>query len=253
MNLQRARSTSEFGMSSSPGKTASLADTAPAATYSSTPSLPPIGQASVPSLRQGNKKLLAVNEDPDSVQYLSSPTPGRQTKRPGASNDRGQAAKLTSKRPGANADERTDVFSDFLRSVESERVARLGALNDNREEQAKRRLAQVHRTTRLQLELSADDELKEKRYTHTGHQVFMKAMKKQNKCWNDPVILTDAHKEKVSPEICQVRKLNRKLFIKPPTPPPAPPPTKPKVDSGLAGNLRGNARSVAINTAPGNF
>jgi hypothetical protein len=101
--------------------------------------------------------------------------------------------------------------------------------------------------------LAADDDLKEKRYTHTGHQVFMKAMKKQNKCWNDPAILTDAQKEKVSPEICQVRKLNRKLFVKPPTPPPAPPPQKPKVDTGIAGNLRGNARSIAANTKPADF
>lgn len=251
---ERANSTGAIGQSPSHGKSASLAVTAAAATSSSTPTLPPIGQASAPLLRQGNKKQLASNEDPDSGQNLSSPAPGRQTKRPGASNERGQAVKLTSKRPGANADERTDVFSDFLRSVESERVARLGALNDNREEQARRRLAQVHRTTRLQLELSADDDLKEKRYTHTGHQVFMKAMKKQNKCWNDPVILTDAQKEKVSPEICQVRKLNRKLFVKPPTPPPAPPPQKPKVDTGIAGNLRGNARSsIAANTKPGDF
>eukprot|EP00439_Symbiodinium_sp_Y106_P066959 s2578_g11.t1 len=31
-----------------------------------------------------------------------------------------------------------------------------------------------------------DNDLKEKRYTSTGHQVFMKAMKKANKSWSDP-------------------------------------------------------------------
>lgn len=140
-------------------------------------------------------------------------------------------------------EERTDVFSEFLRNVEAERVARLGALNDNWEDQAKRRLGQVHRRTQLALDLMGDEELKEKRYTNTGHQVFMKAMKKANKCWSDPILVHEAAKEKATPEICQIRKLNRRLYVKPPTPPPVQPP-KPKVDQALASNLRSNhARS----------
>ena len=47
-----------------------------------------------------------------------------------------------------------------------------------------------------------------------------------------------------TPEICQIRKLNRRLYVKPPTPPPVQPP-KPKVDQALASNLRSNhARST---------
>lgn len=141
-------------------------------------------------------------------------------------------------RPRA-AEERTDVFSDFLRGVEAERVARLGALNDNWEDQAKRRLGQVHRRTRLQLDLMGDNDLKEKRYTSTGHQVFMKAMKKANKSWSDPALLQEAAKENATPEILQVRKMNRQLYVKPPTPPPPPPP-KPKMDQSLVNNLRSN-------------
>ncbi|CAJ1416897.1 unnamed protein product [Effrenium voratum] len=146
-------------------------------------------------------------------------------------------------RPRAGTEERSDVFSDFLRNVEAERVARLGSLTDW-EEHAKRRLGQVHRSAQLQLDLGGDEELKEKRYTHTGHQVFMKAMRKANRCWSDPVLVQEAAKEKATPEICQIRKLNRQLYVKPPTPPPAP--TKPKVDQSLANNLRSNQRSSVL-------
>ena len=148
--------------------------------------------------------------------------------------------------------ERTDVFSEFLRNVEAERVARLGALNDNWEDQAKRRLGQVHRRTQLALDLMGDEvrrvtklvvdcsmlwyktekrskyghqimercsfsfthfpenlgikqgpqELKEKRYTNTGHHVFMKSMKKANKCWSDPTLVHEAAKEKAGRSRC---------------------------------------------------
>eukprot|EP00913_Durusdinium_trenchii_P007998 g7503.t1 len=115
--------------------------------------------------------------------------------------------------------ERTDVFSEFLRGREAERVARLGSLNDNWEDQAKRRLGQV----------------------------FMKAMKKANRCWSDPVLVQEAAKEKATPEICQIRKLNRQLYVKPPTPPPVQPP-KPKMDAGLASNLRSNHVRSSLKT-----
>eukprot|EP00438_Fugacium_kawagutii_P025639 Skav209570 [mRNA] locus=scaffold281:130830:132662:- [translate_table: standard] len=59
-------------------------------------------------------------------------------------------------------------------------------------------------------------ELKEKRYTNTGHHVFMKALLG------------------ATPEICQIRKLNRQLYVKPPTPPPVQPP-KPKATRHLQG------------------
>jgi len=169
-----------------------------------------------------------------------APGEGRAKRAGGPAEQRPAPVKVTL-RPRV-VEERTDVFSEFLRNVEAERVARLGALNDNWEDQAKRRLGQVHRRTQLALELMGDEELKEKRYTNTGHQVFMKAMKKANKCWSDPTLVHEAAKEKATPEICQIRKLNRQLYVKPPTPPPVQPP-KPKVDQSLASNLRTNARS----------
>jgi len=202
--------------------------------------LPPIGQQSAPQLRQISKKPAAANEEHESGEKTST-SPPSQSKKKSANEPRQQSVKSSVRpRPG-QADERTDVFTDFLRQVESDRVNRLGALNDNWEDQAKRRLGQVHRTTKLQLELSTDDDLKEKRYTSTGHQVFMKAMKKANKCWSDPNLVHEAGKERAAPEICQVRKLNRQLFVKPPTPPPPPPPQKPKIDASLAGNLGARA------------
>ena len=64
-------------------------------------------------------------------------------------------------------------------------------------------------------------------------------MKKANRCWSDQSLLQEAAKENATPEILQVRKLNRQLYVKPPTPPPPPPP-KPKMDQSLVNNLRSN-------------
>mmetsp|Transcript_90187 Transcript_90187/g.160633 ORF Transcript_90187/g.160633 Transcript_90187/m.160633 type:complete len:440 (+) Transcript_90187:95-1414(+) len=215
-----------------------------------TGNLPPIGQQSAPQLRQTSKKPEAANQELTAGEQAASPAGPKKKK----DEPRQQNAKpVLRPRPG-QADEKTDVFTDFLRTVEADRVNRLGALNDNWEDQAKRRLGQVHRTTKLQLELSQDDDLKEKRYTHTGHQVFMKNMKKANKCWSDTALVHEAGKEKAAPEICQVRKLNKQLFVKPPTPPPPPKETKPKIDSSLAGNIRGGAsRSSVMATKPSDF
>lgn len=46
------------------------------------------------------------------------------------------------------------------------------------------------------------------------------------------------HQYQATPEICQIRKLNRQLYVKPPTPPPVQPP-KPKVACLEWGNLCG--------------
>lgn len=175
----------------------------------------------------------------------TAPVAGRARPRAGPTEQR-QAVVKVPMRPRV-VEERTNVFSEFLRGREAERVARLGSLNDNWEDQAKRRLGQVHRSTQLALDLMGDEELKEKRYTHTGHQVFMKAMKKANRCWSDPVLVQEAAKEKATPEICQIRKLNRQLYVKPPTPPPVQPP-KPKMDAGLASNLRSNHVRSSLKT-----
>ncbi|CAE7630169.1 HERC1 [Symbiodinium pilosum] len=198
-----------------------------------TVSLPQIGR------KARKEKKMRIKDDSTSKTHSAGALKSSEV----ATEKRQPVIKL-SLRPRA-AEERTDVFSDFLRGVEAERVARLGALNDNWEDQAKRRLGQVHRRTRLQLELMGDNELKEKRYTHTGHQVFMKAMKKANRCWSDTSLLQEAAKENATPEILQVRKLNRQLYVKPPTPPPPPPP-KPKMDQALVNNLRSNHGRASI-------
>lgn len=143
-------------------------------------------------------------------------------------------------RPKFEPEEKVDVFTDFLRGIQAERVAELLRKNDDWEEQTKSKLRQVHRTTKLFLELSPDDELKEKRYTRTGHQVFMKGMKAGNKCWSDPNLCYEARKEKISPEVMQMRRMNKRLYVRPPPAPP-PPKEKPKIDSSLAGSLMGKA------------
>ena len=73
-------------------------------------------------------------------------------------------------------------------------------------------------------------------------------MKKANKSWSDPALLQEAAKENATPEILQVRKMNRQLYVKPPTPPPPPPP-KPKMDQSLVNNLRSNHGRLESKTA----
>ncbi|CAE8621671.1 unnamed protein product [Polarella glacialis] len=201
--------------------------------------LPPIGQSSAPQLRQVRVKPSGAAAEEVEKASTSPPANGpsraASKRSPGG---QGQTKALSGRpRPGGKGEDGTDVFTDFLRGVEAERVARLGALNSNWEDQAKRKLGQVHRTTKLALDLMHDDDLKEKRYTHTGHQVFMKAMKQNNRCCSDPALMAEAAQMRTVPEICQVRKLNRQLFVKPQTPPPPPPPSKPKVDIALGGQL----------------
>eukprot|EP00930_Biecheleria_cincta_P079363 TRINITY_DN67177_c0_g1_i1.p1 TRINITY_DN67177_c0_g1~~TRINITY_DN67177_c0_g1_i1.p1 ORF type:complete len:444 (-),score=95.99 TRINITY_DN67177_c0_g1_i1:66-1397(-) len=153
----------------------------------------------------------------------------------------GQAESSPPQRPRRfqEPEEKVDVFTDFLRGIQAERVAELLRKNDDWEEQTKSKLRQVHRTTKLYLELSPDDELKEKRYTRTGHQVFMKGMKAGNKCWSDPSLCYEARREKASPEVMQMRRLNKRLYVKPPPGPPPPAKEKPKIDASLAGNIMG--------------
>uniref|UniRef100_A0A7S1SAX7 Uncharacterized protein n=1 Tax=Alexandrium catenella TaxID=2925 RepID=A0A7S1SAX7_ALECA len=113
-----------------------------------------------------------------------------------------------------------DVFTDFLRGAELEKEARLGPLHESMQDDVRKRLSQVHRTTRLQLELLADDDLKEKRYTRTGHRVFMRNLTRDNSCRSDPNLVSEARKLGESPELAQVKKLYRQLYIPPRTPEP---------------------------------
>ncbi|CAJ1372482.1 unnamed protein product [Effrenium voratum] len=59
---------------------------------------------------------------------------------------------------------------------------------DDWETQTRKKLSEVHKQAKFQLELVNVDELKEKRYTRAGHKVFMQNMRKTNKSWSDPDI-----------------------------------------------------------------
>eukprot|EP00439_Symbiodinium_sp_Y106_P057818 s638_g8.t1 len=137
-------------------------------------------------------------------------------------------------------EERMDVFKQSLskwpQDREMARVAHLLALSDDWETQTRKKLFEVHKQTKFQLELVNVEELKEKRYTRVGHKVFMQNMKNSNKCWSNPDISREARKDKTAPEVCQLKKLSQKIYVKPPPAPPPPPP-KPKVDASLAGIL----------------
>lgn len=133
-----------------------------------------------------------------------------------------------------------DVFKQYLRDREMARVAHLLSLSDDWEMQTRRKLEEVHRQAKFELELTNVDELKEKRYSRLGHKVYMHQMKTMNKSWSDPNISREAKKDKTAPEIFHLKKLSRKIYVKPPTvlaPAPAPPP-KPKVDQALAGSMK---------------
>jgi len=133
---------------------------------------------------------------------------------------------------------RSNIFSDFLRDVEHEKEERMRHLSTTWEDDVQKRLHQVHKQTRLMLQLSDDQELKEKRYGKAGHEVFMKSLLKENRSRSDPTLVTEAMKAKKSPEVFQVKKLNSQLYVKPPTPPPAPPP-KPKVSDDFGAQFKG--------------
>lgn len=75
-------------------------------------------------------------------------------------------------------DARHDVFTDFLRHSEAEKEARRGGMYDSQEDDRKR-LGHMHRTTRLMLELTDDHDLKDKRYTTNGHKVVMTGLTRE--------------------------------------------------------------------------
>mmetsp|Transcript_70942 Transcript_70942/g.148415 ORF Transcript_70942/g.148415 Transcript_70942/m.148415 type:complete len:514 (-) Transcript_70942:220-1761(-) len=130
--------------------------------------------------------------------------------------------------------EKKDIFKEFIKDVEVEKeLSRAG--NETWQEDARKRLEQVHRSTKLMLELTNDVELKEKRYTYNGHKVMMQSLLADNRSRSDPSLVKEARRAGISPEVHQVRKYNKALFIKPKTPPQVPKePPKPKVDPSIA-------------------
>jgi len=132
-----------------------------------------------------------------------------------------------------------NVFTDFLQSAKADQELRRGAMQDSFQDDIKKHLHQVHRTTKLLLEQSTDEDLLNKRYTATGHSVYMKSMLKENASRSDSTLAYEARKAGDAPETHQVRKLFRMLYVKPPTPEPVVvEPKKPQVSADLALGLR---------------
>jgi len=111
-----------------------------------------------------------------------------------------------------------------MRSAEEEKNARLIAKGGGRhQEEIVRNLHHTHRLSTLMLEQSTDEDIKEKRYTKTGHEVFMKSILKENRSRSDPTLISQARKVGASPETYQVRNMNKLLYVargKPKTPEP---------------------------------
>lgn len=138
---------------------------------------------------------------------------------------------------GRRGGEPHDIFTSFLRDAEEEKEARRGAFYDSWQDDARKRLNQVHKRTRLLLQLSNDDELKDKKYTSNGHKVIMENLTKDNKSRSDPALVKEARQNRDTPEVFQVRKLNKKFYVKPPTPPPVVS-SKPVMDEELAKSFK---------------
>eukprot|EP00434_Breviolum_minutum_P040567 symbB.v1.2.036048.t1/scaffold5000.1/size44174/2 len=177
-----------------------------------------------------------AGEDPLPAVALPDPDPIKPETPPQGKNKKRLDDSLS--RSKRSAEDR-DVFKQYLRDREMARVAHLLSLSDDWELQTRRKLEEVHRQSKFELELMNVDELKEKRYSRLGHKVYMHQMRNMNKSWSDPNISREAKKDKTSPEIFHLKKLSRKIYVKPPAQPaPAPPPPKPKVDQSLAGSMK---------------
>merc|ERR1712039_194208 len=145
----------------------------------------------------------------------------------------------SSGRRARKAGDQPDIFREFINSKKAERDAILMAKNGGADkDDHTKRLHQTHRLTKLMLEQSTDDDLKEKRYTKTGHQVFMTSMLKENKSRSDPALLSHARKVGSSPETLEVKKMYSMLYVKPATPEPVVV-KKELVQAELAGQIGG--------------
>jgi len=129
--------------------------------------------------------------------------------------------------------EKPNIFAEFIRDAEAELEAR-SASKETWQEDARRRLKQIHRSTKLLLDLSEDVELKDKKYTNNGHKVMMQSFLRDNRSRSDPSLVREARRAGASPEVHQVKKYNKDLYVKPPTPPPVKKEEKPKVDESIA-------------------
>eukprot|EP00929_Paragymnodinium_shiwhaense_P074989 TRINITY_DN3834_c0_g1_i1.p1 TRINITY_DN3834_c0_g1~~TRINITY_DN3834_c0_g1_i1.p1 ORF type:complete len:405 (+),score=108.92 TRINITY_DN3834_c0_g1_i1:77-1291(+) len=108
--------------------------------------------------------------------------------------------------------DKEDVFKEFLKEKEHEKLERIRSLSNSWEEDVRKRLNQNHRLSRLQLLLNKDNGLKE------------------------------AKQHRKAPEVWEMKKLVKQVYVKPPTPPPAPPPkvvAQARAADGLKGLFSG--------------
>mmetsp|Transcript_53867 Transcript_53867/g.125895 ORF Transcript_53867/g.125895 Transcript_53867/m.125895 type:complete len:412 (-) Transcript_53867:84-1319(-) len=136
-----------------------------------------------------------------------------------------------------------NIFKDFLHDVQIEKDLRIRD-EHSWEEDRKKQLCALHRLTRLYYMLDIDEELKSKKYTTSGHNILMKNMVADNKSRQDVPLVGEARKLRKSPEVQSLRRLNKLLFVKPPTPEPQ---TKPNTAKELMKgfNIRSNVSSAA--------
>jgi len=138
---------------------------------------------------------------------------------------------------GRKKKEKKDIFADFVREAEEEMgSSRIG--NETWQEDARKRLMSIHKNTRLLLAFSEDVELKDKKYTNNGHKVMMQSFMKDNRSRSDTQLVRDARRHGAAPEVFQVKKYNKELYVKPPTPPPVKVVEKPKVDESISGMFK---------------
>lgn len=179
-------------------------------------SLPPLKEAT--GAEQSQEAAAAKQGDASGANGEVNPEAGDGTNMAqahGYARTRGQLAR--------REEDRGDMFSEFIRNIEASKTARLNDKNPRLQEEAKKKLGQIHRSTQLLLELSNDEDLKDKRYTKIGHKVFMNSMTKENRCRSDPALTQEARRSGAPPEVILVKKLNKVMYVKPPTPPPPPP------------------------------
>eukprot|EP00401_Gymnodinium_catenatum_P028351 CAMPEP_0117543432 /NCGR_PEP_ID=MMETSP0784-20121206/45059_1 /TAXON_ID=39447 /ORGANISM="" /LENGTH=449 /DNA_ID=CAMNT_0005340213 /DNA_START=182 /DNA_END=1528 /DNA_ORIENTATION=- len=126
-----------------------------------------------------------------------------------------------------------DIFQEYLRGIEDEKLTRFGALHEGAENDTRKRLVRISRVSRMDVRALEEQERKirldniyDLKYSGIGHAMCMKNMTKENASRSDPAIVKESLKCGECPEAVHLRRLGAPLpKIRPPTPEP-PKPTK---------------------------
>jgi len=156
---------------------------------------------------QGEMRLprLSVDSNASMASLHQSPKPGQH------GNARRQQRANNKPRQKSGKQTTGNVFAEFLRSVDTDREDRLRNISAGEEDDARRRLAHNHRSSKMQLLHSADSDLRDVRYSSIGHDMFMRKLGAMNNSRSDPCLMKEASKIKKSPEVLEVRKLSKQL------------------------------------------